>query len=169
MAAAIALRENFGAADLRARGRAYVATVVRTFRRAVDGCRPAILAHLGGLMPPAAATSGSRPIGEAPWREARPEGMRSRTTALYRESLEQSRVTSAAETVCGRLPFGKGCFDDDATWSGAAMCCTCYHPLFVFNQFGDLERSLLRPCNVHSADGWRDVLEPVTPQLFRGI
>ncbi len=39
--------------------------------------------------------------------------------------------------------------------------CTCYHPLFVFNQFGDLERSALRPGNVHSADGWRDVLEPV--------
>ncbi len=37
----------------------------------------------------------------------------------------------------------------------------CYHPLFVFNQFGDLERCALRPGNVHSADGWRDVLEPV--------
>jgi hypothetical protein len=39
--------------------------------------------------------------------------------------------------------------------------CTCYHPLFVFNQFGDLERCVLRPGNVHSAEGWRDVLEPV--------
>ena len=39
--------------------------------------------------------------------------------------------------------------------------CTCYHPLFLFNQFGDLERCSLRPGNVHSADGWRDVLEPV--------
>ena len=39
--------------------------------------------------------------------------------------------------------------------------CTCYHPLFLFNQFGDLERSSLRPGNVHSADGWREVLEPV--------
>jgi hypothetical protein len=29
--------------------------------------------------------------------------------------------------------------------------CTCYHPLFVFNQFGDLERCVLRPGNVHSA------------------
>jgi hypothetical protein len=35
--------------------------------------------------------------------------------------------------------------------------CTCYHPLFVFNQLGDLERSALRPGNVHSADGWREV------------
>jgi hypothetical protein len=41
------------------------------------------------------------------------------------------------------------------------FACTCYHPLFVFNQFGDLERCVLRPGNVHSADGWREVLEPV--------
>ena len=39
--------------------------------------------------------------------------------------------------------------------------CTCYHPLFLFNQFGDLERCLLRPGNVHSAEDWRSVLEPV--------
>ena len=39
--------------------------------------------------------------------------------------------------------------------------CTCHHPAFVFNQLGDLERCALRPGNVHSADGWREVLEPV--------
>jgi hypothetical protein len=39
--------------------------------------------------------------------------------------------------------------------------CTRYHPLFVFNQFGGLERALLRPGNVHSADDWREVLGPV--------
>jgi len=44
-------------------------------------------------------------------------------------------------------------------WNGH-YACTCYHPLFVFNQFGDLERSALRPGNVHSADGWKDVLDP---------
>jgi hypothetical protein len=38
-------------------------------------------------------------------------------------------------------------------WNGH-YACTCYHPLFVFNQFGDLERCALRPGNVHSADGW---------------
>jgi hypothetical protein len=41
------------------------------------------------------------------------------------------------------------------------FACTCYHPLFVFNQFGDLERCALRPGNVQSAADWRDVLEPV--------
>src|ERR687898_403598 len=39
--------------------------------------------------------------------------------------------------------------------------CTCYHPLFIFTQFGDLERCALRPGNVHSADDWRSVLVPV--------
>jgi len=38
---------------------------------------------------------------------------------------------------------------------------TCYHPLFVFNQFGDLERAFLRDGNVHSADNWQSVLEPI--------
>ncbi len=37
----------------------------------------------------------------------------------------------------------------------------CYHPIFVFNQDGDLERCALRPGNVASADGWRDALAPV--------
>ena len=37
----------------------------------------------------------------------------------------------------------------------------CYHPLFVFNQHGDLERCALRPGNVHSADDWQALLDPV--------
>jgi hypothetical protein len=47
-----------------------------------------------------------------------------------------------------------------SVWNGHYEC-TCYHPLFVFNQFGDLERCSLRPGNVHSADGWDGVLKPV--------
>jgi len=39
--------------------------------------------------------------------------------------------------------------------------CTCYHPLFCFNQFGDCEGSMLRPGNVHSADRWKELLEPI--------
>ena len=39
--------------------------------------------------------------------------------------------------------------------------CTCYHPLFCFNQHGDLERALLRKGNVHTAEEWRSVLKPV--------
>ncbi len=45
--------------------------------------------------------------------------------------------------------------------------CSCYHPLFLFNQFGDLERCLLRPGNVHGAKDWRAVLAPVLAR-YRG-
>ena len=54
--------------------------------------------------------------------------------------------------------------------------CTCYHPLFLFNQWGDLERVLLRRGNHASAKFWRRVLLPVIeryrhwdiPKFFRG-
>ena len=45
-------------------------------------------------------------------------------------------------------------------WNGH-FGCMCSHPLFVFNQFGHLERCALRPGNVPSADGWEAVLRPV--------
>jgi hypothetical protein len=49
---------------------------------------------------------------------------------------------------------------EGAAWNGH-FDCACYHPLFLFNQFGMLERSALRKGNVHSADGWQEVLDPV--------
>lgn len=39
--------------------------------------------------------------------------------------------------------------------------CTCFHPLFCFNQFGDCEGVMLRSGNVHSADRWKEFLEPI--------
>jgi hypothetical protein len=42
---------------------------------------------------------------------------------------------------------------------------TCYHPLFLFNRAGDLERAILRPGNVHIAKDWRQVLDLV-PRMF---
>lgn len=54
--------------------------------------------------------------------------------------------------------------------------CMCYHPLFLFNQFGDLERAMLRRGNHASAKFWQRVLLPVIeryrhltiPKFFRG-
>jgi len=43
----------------------------------------------------------------------------------------------------------------------------CYHPLFVFNQFGDCEGAKLRPGNVHSAHEWREVLESIMARYER--
>jgi hypothetical protein len=52
----------------------------------------------------------------------------------------------------------------------------CYHPLFCFNQFGDCEGAVLRAGNVSSAEGWRELLDPIVKryakcglrQQFRG-
>ena len=35
-------------------------------------------------------------------------------------------------------------FGEERSVQRAIIGCTCYHPLFVFNQFGDLERCALR-------------------------
>ncbi len=51
--------------------------------------------------------------------------------------------------------------DQEGTAYNGHFGCTCYHPLFLFNQFGDLERCSLRPGNVHSADDWEGLLKPV--------
>jgi len=57
--------------------------------------------------------------------------------------------------------------DQEGTAYNGHFGCTCYHPLFLFNQFGDLERCSLRPGNVHSADDWERVLKPVVVR-YRG-
>ena len=64
---------------------------------------------------------------------------------------------------------------EGSEWNGHFVK-TCYHPLFCFNQFGDLERVMLREGNVHGAKRWRELLEPVVaryrqasiPRYFRG-
>ena len=49
---------------------------------------------------------------------------------------------------------------EGATYNGHFES-VCYHPLFLFNEFGDCEGTMLRPGNVHSTERWREVLEPV--------
>ena len=58
---------------------------------------------------------------------------------------------------------------EGSAWTGY-FGCTCYHPLFVFDEFGDLECCRLRPGSVHSAEDWRLVLEPVIARYSeRGV
>lgn len=91
------------------------------------------------------------------------------------------------DQVRGRRPVRRIILDVDSSvsetygrqegsaWNGYFRC-ECYHPLFCFNQFGDVERAMLRPGNVSSADDWRSVLDPVVaryrdveiPRYFRG-
>ena len=49
---------------------------------------------------------------------------------------------------------------EEAAYNGHFEC-VCYHPLFCFNEFGDCEGAVLRPGNVHSADGWEEFIEPI--------
>jgi hypothetical protein len=66
--------------------------------------------------------------------------------------------------------------DQQGTAYNGHFDCTCYHPLFLFNQRGDLEWAMLRRGNHHSAKFWRRVLLPVIeryrkydiPKFFRG-
>ena len=100
-------------------------------------------------------------------------GLAERAGKFYRRSSEDW-------LACGNLLLEAKKVCQHGEWSvfleDAGIGCTCYHPLFVFNQFGDLERCALRPGNVHSAHEWRDVLDPVvaryrnkTPRrYFRG-
>ena len=50
-------------------------------------------------------------------------------------------------------------------WNGHFQS-KCLHPQFVFIQFGDLERCVLPPGNVHSADGWKELLSPLSGPVF---
>jgi hypothetical protein len=55
---------------------------------------------------------------------------------------------------------------EGAAYNGHFQC-VCYHPLFCFNQFGDCEGAQLRAGNVHSADGWREFIEPIVERNLR--
>jgi len=55
---------------------------------------------------------------------------------------------------------------EEAAYNGH-FGCMCYHPLFCFNQFGDCEGAVLRPGNVHSADGWKEFIEPIVERYLR--
>ena len=103
--------------------------------------------------------------------------------SLSVDAMNLQGILAEIETNGGRLHHGRllwlVAFIDDHVWhidagSGGRPLhhfgCTCYHPLFVFNQFGDLERSLLRAGHVHSAEEWQRVLEPVLARYReRGI
>jgi hypothetical protein len=55
---------------------------------------------------------------------------------------------------------------EGAAYNGHFQC-VCFHPLFCFNHFGDCEAAKLRPGNDHSADGWREFIEPIVQRYLR--
>ena len=55
---------------------------------------------------------------------------------------------------------------EEAAYNGH-FGCMCYHPLFCFNQFGDCEGAVLRPGNVHSADGWKEFINLIVERYLK--
>ncbi len=108
------------------------------------------------------------------------------TTPENLEGLKKLNAVWVSRAVA-RPPHRRVILDPDRSESevhgeqeGAAYTghfgCTCDHPLFLVNQFGDCAGTPLRPGDVHSADRWREVLEPAVQRyraqrvrvLFRG-
>src|ERR1700722_5524964 len=109
------------------------------------------LAEPDGAVRDAMAHDRKEPIGAC--RSFRPmdrQGSSPPSAARRRARHGFERQPDARQTGAERLELWNGHYE-----------CICYHPLFVFNQFGDLERCALRPSNVHSADEWEGVLKPV--------
>ena len=113
------------------------------------------IAEPDGPLRDAVARGGEEPLGSR--RSVRPMDRPVCMAAVRRRGIVLDMDSSVSPT------HGE---QEMSVWNGH-YACTCYHPLFVFNQFGDLERCALRPGNVHSADGWEDVLEPVVAR-YRG-
>ena len=58
--------------------------------------------------------------------------------------------------------------DQEGSAYNGHFACECYHPLFLFNQDGDVEYAKLRSGNMASAEDWQRVLGPVI-QRYRNL
>ncbi len=121
--------------------------------------------------------------GHADWQPAASTSEMSRfETQMLTKPANLSALTDMSgqwiDQVNRRMGLKKLIFDMDSSESptygkqeGSAFNghfgCTCYHPLFCFNQYGEMERANLRKGNVHSADDWLSVLQPVVAR-YRG-
>ena len=108
---------------------------------------------MGGLLTP-------RPRSRAGWGGSRPRFWRHPTLAghwIDRVHERKPPKWIAIDTDSSVSPTHGA--REGAAWNGH-FGCMCYHRLFVFYQFGHLERCALRSGNVHGADGWDDVLKP---------
>lgn len=82
--------------------------------------------------------------------------------ALNRETLGQSESFDASERVLLDMDSGESPVHGEQKCSAynGHFESVCYHPLFLFNQFGDCLAAKLRPGNMHSAEDWDELLLP---------
>jgi len=82
--------------------------------------------------------------------------------AINRELIERAELMDAAQRVVldmdsTEIPvYGE---QEQSAYNGHFES-TCYHPLLLFSREGDCLAAKLRPGNVHSAEGWEEVLLP---------
>jgi hypothetical protein len=74
-------------------------------------------------------------------------------------------ASSSRDDARGALDYITSCLGGGPSHHFESVC---YHPLFVFNQGGDCLAATLRPGNVHSADGWDQVLLSVIDRCQAG-
>jgi hypothetical protein len=128
-------------------------------RLAQDPAMRVIAGWRGAEKPAASTNSMSRFETEVLTRSENLEGLAQMNTRWVQQGMAQTRhrriildMDSSESPVHGE--------QERAAYNGH-FGCVCYHPLFVFNQFGDCEGAKLRPGNVHSAQEWRELLEPI--------
>jgi hypothetical protein len=82
--------------------------------------------------------------------------------AINRELIAKAEAMDATQRVVldidsTEIPvYGQ---QEDSAYNGHFES-TCYHPLLLFNSQGDCLAAKLRPGNVHSAEGWEELLLP---------
>ncbi len=128
-------------------------------RLAQDPAMRVIAGWRGPEKPAASTNSMSRFETEVLTRSENLEGLAQMNTLWVQQGMARTRhrriildMDSSESPVHGE--------QEGAAYNGH-FGCVCYHPLFVFNQFGDCEGAKLRPGNVHSAHEWREVLDPI--------
>ena len=82
--------------------------------------------------------------------------------AVNREVLAQAEMATRADRIVLDMDSSESPVhgaQEGSAYNGH-FASVCYHPLFLFNEHGDCVAATLRPGNVHSAEGWDDLLLP---------
>jgi DDE family transposase len=82
--------------------------------------------------------------------------------ALNRETLGQAESLASSDRVVLDMDSSESPVHGEQEGSAynGYFESVCYHPLFLFNHYGDCLAAKLRPDNVHSAEDWDELLLP---------
>src|SRR6202165_1645314 len=82
--------------------------------------------------------------------------------ALNRETLGRAESLDSSERVVLDMDSSESPVHGEQEGSAynGHFESVCYHPLFLFNSYGDCLAAKLRPGNVHSAEDWDELLSP---------